>query len=140
MKLYGHDGLGFHLDKWSEFLISPDSSSTVINSKLNNTKVNCQHFMEGNTSDFLAKNENLNTGDLQMMISKAFYYKGAYYVHVWRLSNSDKIFHYKRQTFKFNKNEERLNIGFLNYYQKGYASASSFLKTADKKTQVKLEL
>ena len=122
--------------KYPEFLVAPKDS--IINPKaslLANTSVNSEKFIEGKASDFLLKKENYGTGDLQIIISKAFYYKGAYYVHAWTLSNSTELFHHRNLTFKFDQNEEIVDIGFVNTYQMGYSQASKYLKDINTKEE-----
>ena len=133
---FNYDGLGFFHGKYPEFLRSiEDSVETPKNNLLTNNRINCESFIDGKASDFLLKKEKYNTGDLQIIISKAFFYQGSYYVHAWRLSNSDKIFHHRECTFKFGKNEEILDIGCSNYYQMGYGRANGYLTRINTKVK-----
>lgn len=135
-ELFAKDGLVFFHMKNPEFLVAPKDSVISLNRNLlANSVVNCKSFSEGKASDFLLKKENYNTGDLQIIISKAFYYKGAYYVHAWTLSNSDKLFHHRNSTFKFDRNQEIVDIGFVNTYQMGYSQASKYLKDINTKEE-----
>jgi len=133
-QLFEHDGLDFFHMKYPEFLeIKSDSVSAPDRNLFLNSKVNCISFSEGKSSDFLLKKEEYGNGDLQLIISKTFYYRGAYYVHAWTLSNSSEIFHHQRLTFKFNKSQEIIDQSFVNTYQMGYSKASKFLKEINTK-------
>lgn len=127
--LMAYNGLGFFHGKYPEFLIAQeDSVVTPDNLLFSNTEINCELFEEGTASDYLMKRDNYQFGDLQLMISKAFYYKGAYYVHAWEMSNSTEIFHHQRITYKFDKNGDIIDEAGINTAQVGYGRAKQYLK------------
>lgn len=98
---------------------------------IRNTRINCKQFINGKASEYLLQKEKYNLGDLQIIISKAFYHKGAYYVHAWELNNSTNLFHYRQTTFKFDKNKKMVDHSSVNTYQKGYNEAVKYLKYLD---------
>jgi hypothetical protein len=131
-ELKAYDGLGFFIGKYPEFLISTENVvHSPDTSLMHNTRVNSEQFIDGSASDYLLNKENFNLGDLQIMISKAFYYEGAYYVHAWELSNSTDLFHNQRLTFKFNNNLDMVDHSGVNTGQMGYSRAEQYLKNQD---------
>ena len=97
-KLYSNNDLGFFYGKYPEFLEATTNAftDTIVdpNSELTSMKlVNCESFLEGKAYDYLLNRENYEIGDLQIVISKTFYFKGHYYVHAWQINASTSLYH-----------------------------------------------
>jgi len=134
--LSGND-MGFFLGKNPEFLVKPDKAVTAIdNTLVSNKRISLKGFERTKGLDFLKNKENYNNGDLLLMVSRTFYFKGAYFVHVWEFSTAKSIYHYRRLTFKFDAEQKLIDQGFINHYQKGYSGAAQFLKNIDKSIEL----
>ncbi len=134
--LLGND-MDFFLSKNPEFLVKPEKPVTTINNDLLSKKrISQKGFNRTKGLDFLTNEADYNNGDLLLMVSKAFYFKGAYFVHVWEFSTAKSCYHYRRLTFKFDAEQKLIDQGFINHYQKGYSGAEQFLKILNENVEL----
>jgi hypothetical protein len=128
-KLVEYNSLGFFSGKYPDFLNPPEKAITTPDANLlKNLRVNSDAFWDVKGLSFLRNRNLYNSADLLLVVSKAFYFQGAYYVHAWRISNDPTMFHYRRCTFKFNKDKEIVDSSCANYYQMSYRASAEFLK------------
>lgn len=117
--------LSFFNGKYPEFIEAPENPARV-DEDLIFSKVNCEGFNDIQASDFFKNKEKFNSQDLLLVVSKAFFHNGAYYVHVWQFSN-DKVIHQRGGTYKFDGAGNIVNQSYKNYYQLGYDRIDAFL-------------
>jgi hypothetical protein len=129
-ELFSNNSLGFFEGKYPEFIDPPENQVALPNSSLlENKAINCVAFKDVRAIDFLKSRNKHAKGDLLLLISKTFFFDGAYYVHAWSLSTDPTLFHYKQCTFKFDKSSEIVDSSCANYYQISYKSADQFINS-----------
>ena len=127
-ELFSNNSLGFFEGKYPEFIEPPENPVALPDSSLlKNKSINCAVFNDVRAIDFLKSRNNHEKGDLLLLISKAFFFDGAYYVHAWSISADTKLFHYKQCTFKFDNSLKISDSSCANYYQISYKSAGQFI-------------
>jgi hypothetical protein len=129
-ELFSNNSLGFFEGKYPEFIDLPENPVALPNSSLlENKTINCVAFKDVRAIEFLKNTDNRTKADLLLLISKAFFFDGAYYVHAWSISADTKLFHYKQCTFKFDKSLKIIDSSCANYYQISYKSADLFINS-----------
>ena len=128
--LISSSNLGFFEDKYPEFIAPLSNENDFIDSSiLENNSVSMNGFKFTRAADFLRNKSNYKEGSLSITISKAFYFKGAYYVHAWLINHDKKFFHHKRCTFKFDQQKTLIGTSCENHYQTSYSGVSKYLES-----------
>lgn len=128
--LISSSDLGFFEDKYPEFIAPiPNENSSIDSNLLNNYSVSLNEFKFALAADFLKNKSKYKEGSLSITLSKAFYFKDAYYVHAWLINHDKNYFHHKRCTFKFDQQKVLIDTSCENHYQTSYSGASKYLQS-----------
>lgn len=121
--------LSFFKDKYPEFIEeTKDDHSSLDLLLLNNSKINSKEFTTIKADSFIKDRSIDNSGNLLLILSRAFDYNNAYFVHVWEISNGKGLFSTQRKTYKFNSKQQLIDSSFMNYSFNSYSKASRFLE------------